>query len=99
MKILNISYRWCTRLVAGLLIASLGADASAVEELDAIIDRARSYVGSEVALNNVTSIRYAGVLISEDGKEGNVEIIFQKPNFQVVMVEIENIRETTALSG
>ncbi|RKX34636.1 MAG: hypothetical protein DRP71_06325 [Verrucomicrobia bacterium] len=93
------SFRWGARLTAGLLILSLCAGASASDELDGIIARARVYVGSEEALNNVTSIHYRGVLISQDGTTGKVDIIFQKPEFQVVMVEVENIRETTALSG
>ncbi len=99
MNILNNSSRWSKGLAAGLLIVSLGAGASASDELDVIIARARAYVGPEEALDNVTSIHYAGVLLSEDGNEGKVDIIFQKPNFQVVTVEIETIRETTALSA
>lgn len=93
------TFRWGVRLTAGLLLVSLCAGASASDELDGIIARARVYVGPEEALNNVTSIHYRGVLISEDGTTGKVDIIFQKPDFQMVMVEVENIRETTALSG
>lgn len=99
MSILNNSFRWTTGLAVGLLMVSLCAGASASDEIDVIIARARAYVGPEEALNNVTSIRYSGVLLSEDGTSGKVDIIFQKPEFQMVMVEIENIRETTALSG
>jgi hypothetical protein len=99
MALIDNSFRRVVCLAAGLLISSLGVGASANDEIDAIIGKARAYVGSEEALNSVTSIHYVGQLISEDGTTGKVDIIFQKPNFQMVVVEIGNIRETTALSG
>ena len=92
-------FRWGVCLAAFLLTVSQGADAPASDELEAIIGKARAYVGSEEALNSVTSIHYLGQLISEDGTIGKVDIIFVKPEFQMVVVEIDNIRETTALSG
>jgi len=99
MASFNNVVRWGACLAAGLLMVGRSEGASASNELDRIIARARAYVGPEKALNNVTSIHYKGVLISEEGTIGKVDIIFQKPGFQVVTVEIENVRETTALSG
>jgi len=87
------------RLAVGLLLMSLGVGVSAGDEVDTIIARARAYVGPEAVLNKVTSIHYRGLLTSDDGTTGKVDIIFQKPLFQLAVVEIGKVRETTALSG
>ena len=99
MPSIQFSFKWSLCLAAGLLMVSLGAGASASGALDLIIGQARSYAGPEEALSNVTSIHYTGRLLSDDRTTGTVDIIFQKPLFQIIVIEIENIRETTALSG
>ncbi|MEZ5276671.1 MAG: hypothetical protein R3F07_09845 [Opitutaceae bacterium] len=86
-------------LLTGFLIPTLASGLIADDRTDAIIQRARAFVGSEEALNRITSIHYTGRLQSEEGTTGRVDIIFQKPYFQSIVVEVENVRETTALSG
>ena len=86
-------------LLTGLLISGLTPGLHADDRIDAIIQRARAFVGSEEALNRITSIHYAGRLQAEEGATGKVDIVFQKPFYQSIVVEVENVRETTALSG
>lgn len=72
---------------------------SADERSDAAIERARAYLGSDEALDAVQSVHYQGAMATSDGNEGTVDIIFMKPYYQLIVVEVGNIRQTTALSG
>ena len=82
-----------------LLACLFATGLSASERVESIIARARAYVGSEEALDGIRSIHYKGELQSDEGTSGKVDIVFQKPHFQSIVVEVENVRETTALSG
>jgi len=89
-------------LLVGLLLVG-GSLLRAVEP--EIIAKARSYLGSEEALNGLKSLRFQGTLVTKDpenpAKETKVgmEIIFQKPFQQRMVVTSENTIETTALDG
>lgn len=83
-------------------LAAWGADASAV------IAKARSYLGTEEALNRVSSIHYVGTLETTEPQENGgpdkpvsfgIEIIFQKPFQQRIVLTGPNLVETTALDG
>jgi outer membrane lipoprotein-sorting protein len=94
-------------LAVALFAAFFGLRASASTE--AIIAQARAYLGPEAVLNAITSIHYTGVLESEEavkdkaGKvtmqpfKATIEIIFQKPYCQRVMLVSYKGTEITAL--
>jgi hypothetical protein len=76
---------------------------------DAVIAKARAYLGPDATLEAITSIHYVGTLAGEetvkdkDGKEstrpfkGTIDLIFQKPYYQrVTLVSYKGI-ETTGL--
>lgn len=72
---------------------------TADDRADAAIERARAYLGPDEALDAVQSVHYRGLMTTTDGDEGKVDIVFMRPYFQLIVVEVENIRQTTALSG
>jgi hypothetical protein len=92
---------------AALLAAFLVTHASA--DTEAIIAKARAYLGPDATLEAITSIHYVGTLASEetvkdkDGKEikrpfkGTIDLIFQKPYLQRVVLVSYKGTETTAL--
>src|SRR5271163_2990732 len=92
---------------AVLFAAALVAPASA--DTDAIISKARAYLGPDATLEAISSIHYAGTLVGEetvkdkDGKEikrpfkGTIDLIFQKPYLQRVVLVSYKGTETTAL--
>jgi hypothetical protein len=92
---------------AVLLAAVLVTHASA--DTDAIIAKARAYLGPDATLEAITSIHYVGTLAGEetvkdkDGKEikrpfkGTIDLIFQKPYLQRVVLVSYKGTETTAL--
>lgn len=87
-------------------VCSVAVFVSAVSAAEpAIIAKARAFVGSESALNAVTSIHYLGTLITADPKDASkqtraaLEIIFQKPNQQRIRATSDATIETTALDG
>jgi hypothetical protein len=72
---------------------------AAAETADQWVAKARAFLGSESALNAVSSIHYTGSL-EIPGKPGlPTEIIFQKPYRQHITVKGPKIIETTALDG
>lgn len=89
---------WC---VGWLLLALpwLGAAEPAV------IAKARAYLGTEEALTALKSLRFQGTLVTREadnpGKETKVgiEIIFQHPFQQRMVVTSDTTIETTALDG
>jgi hypothetical protein len=88
------------------LAASVVCIAAALPAAEpAVIAKARSYLGSEAALNGVKSVHYIGTLVTNDpanpGKEtrAKMEIIFQKPEQQRIVATSETTVETTALDG
>lgn len=98
-------------LVASLVLAAtcpLGA-----ETADQIIAKARGYLGTESALNAISTIHFTGMLETmakvpspEDGTKQvdqllklPAEIIFQKDYQQRITITGPNVIETTALDG
>jgi hypothetical protein len=75
--------------------------ASAAEP--AIVTKARQRVGSEAALNAVSSIHYVGTLIMADPVDPTkqtraaIDIIYQKPDQQRVRLTSDRVIETTGL--
>lgn len=83
-----------------LIIFAAGALASPPE----IIAKARAFLGKEEALNAVRSIHYSGTLDTIEDVEGaekpvsySIDIIFQKPFQQRIVLTKEKLVETTAL--
>jgi hypothetical protein len=70
-----------------------------------VIAKARAFLGAEEALNGLKSLRFQGTLVTKDpanpAKETKVrmEIIFQHPFQQRMVVTSETTIETTALDG
>ena len=93
--------------IAALFAVALVARAFADPE--AIIAKARAYLGPEASLEAITSIHYVGTLTGEetvkgkDGKQirrpfkGTIDIIFQKPYYQRVVLVSYKGTEITAL--
>ena len=84
--------------------ADLSAGATAKAE-PAIIAKARAFLGSEAALNGVTSIHFVGTLTTEDPVDPKkqttapLDIIFQKPDRQRIQASGPRIVEVTAIDG
>ncbi len=94
------------RCLAALAISLLIMPALFAVEPAAVVAKARAYLGSEAALNGVTSLRYVGKLTVEEDPANpdqvmpvhmTVEIIFQKPARQRSVLTSENRIETTVL--
>lgn len=83
----------------------------ALADTDAVIAKARAYLGTEDALNSIRSIHYFGTLEAEetvkdkDGKEttrpfkASIEIIFEKPYHQRFQMTSERGTQITALDN
>jgi outer membrane lipoprotein-sorting protein len=85
--------------------AALCLAAGAVAAEPAIIAKARTLLGSEAALNAVTSVHYTGTLTTTDPTDPTkktsapIDIIFQKPDQQRIQASGPRIIEVTALDG
>jgi outer membrane lipoprotein-sorting protein len=95
-----------TRFLRLLATASLALCVSTLCAAEPpIIAKARAFVGSEAALNNLKSVRYTGTLVTTDPKDPTkqtraaMEIIFQKPEQQRIMATTDKTIEITALDG
>jgi outer membrane lipoprotein-sorting protein len=71
---------------------------------DAIINKARGYLGSEADLAVVRALRFKGELSVAEGKSlapitAKLEIIFQQPDRQLIIATTPEKIETTALNG
>jgi outer membrane lipoprotein-sorting protein len=92
-----------SRLFAAACIVLASTVAPAAEP--AILAKARAYLGSEAALNNLKSVHYTGMLVMNDPADPKkqtraaMEIIFQRPEQQRIVAKAEKITEVTALDG
>lgn len=68
-------------------------------EVDAVVARARAYLGSEKALDAVKSLRFSGTIVEGNEKRGTIVITLKKPYQQRIERTIGNEREITALDG
>lgn len=74
-------------------------------DTDQVIGLARSYLGTESALDAVTAVRYAGTLVSSTTNDAGesqettarIEIIFSEPFYQRIRITSAERIETTAL--
>lgn len=91
------------RIVIALVIGFASLATRGAEP--AIIAKARAYVGSESALNNIQSIHHTGTLITNDPTDATkqtratIDIILVKPDSQKVTITSDQYIETTALDG
>jgi outer membrane lipoprotein-sorting protein len=72
---------------------------AAADSTDKWIAKARAYLGSENALNAVTSIHFTGTLEAPGDIKLPAEIIFQKPYRQRITYTGPKVIEITALDG
>jgi outer membrane lipoprotein-sorting protein len=92
------------RKLAGAMVALAMTAGGWAAEPD-IIAKARAFVGSEEALNGLTSVRYTGTLVAPDAQDATkqtrtaLEIIFQKPERQRITATSDTVVETTALDS
>lgn len=86
-----------------ILLAALAALAAgplrAAGPVEQVLAKARAFLGSEQALNAVTTIHFTGTLEVEGGARLPVDIIFQKPYQQRITVTGPKLVEVTALDG
>lgn len=80
-------------------VALLVLPAAAAETADQWVAKARAFLGSESALNAITSVHYTGSLEVPGKSSLPTEIIFQKPYRQQITVKGPKVIETTALDG
>ncbi|MES2693387.1 MAG: hypothetical protein V4773_07940 [Verrucomicrobiota bacterium] len=91
------------RLALAPVVVLFAAVAQAAEP--AIIAKARAFVGAEATLEAVTSVKFTGTLTAPDAKDPTkqvttaLEIIFQKPDQQRIMMTSNTEIETTGLDG
>jgi hypothetical protein len=84
----------CIAILACALLAATGAFAA---EADAIIARARAYLGTEAALDSVKSLRFSGTIAEGAETRGTIVITLKKPFQQRIERTIGDEREVTAL--
>jgi hypothetical protein len=88
---------------AVLSLALLPAAATAAEP--AIFAQARSFVGTETALLGLRTLRYTGTLTMPDPadpkkeKRVQLDIVFEKPDRQLMRMKFDEGIETTGLDG
>jgi hypothetical protein len=104
---MNARFPLVLALAALVSVASLRADAA----LDAIITKARASIGSEDALNRITSLHFEGTIegterVPDPAKPGQtvdrpvrlaIDIVFQKPMQQRQTLRSDKVERTTAL--
>jgi len=78
-------------------LPSTPAAAPAANSADAIIARARAYLGGDKLLDAVQSTHMVGKVTYDDGSAGTIELIFQKPCLQRVVITTDKTIEITAL--
>ncbi len=86
-----------------LLLATLAAFVAgplrAADSVEQVLAKARAYLGSESALNAVSTIHFTGALEVDATTRLPVDIIFQKPYQQRILVTGPKVIEVTALDG
>jgi outer membrane lipoprotein-sorting protein len=91
------------RLSVFASVACIAAALPAAEP--AIVAKARAFVGSEATLNGVKSVHFVGTLVTNDPANGNketrasMEIMFQKPEQQRIVMTSDATVEVTGLDG
>jgi outer membrane lipoprotein-sorting protein len=96
--------RFAPTLLRLLFPLGLIAAASSLHADDALISKARSFIGPEASLQAVESLRMMGELQVVDGAADSagtakIEILFQKPDRQRITATSDSRTEITALDG
>jgi hypothetical protein len=97
---ISFSVRSCSAACAALVLTS-----AALAAEPAIIAKARAFLGTEAALNGVTSIHFVGTLTTEDPVDpakqtsAPLDLIFQKPDQQRIQASGSRLVEITAIDG
>ncbi len=91
---MNVRCFYALVVSVALLVLPATADST-----DKWIAKARAYLGSESALNAVTSIHFTGTLEAPGDIKLPAEIIFQKPYRQRITYTGPKVIEITALDG
>lgn len=85
-------------LLAALVALAVGP-LRAADPVEQVLARARAFLGSENALNSVTTIHFSGTIEVNANTRLPVNIIFQKPFRQRITVTGPKVIEVTALDG
>ncbi|GHC10276.1 hypothetical protein [Cerasicoccus arenae] len=81
-----------------VLLSSVGA--LNAEPIDQFLQKARTQLGPESVLDDVEAIHYKGVVISPSGeKMSDLELIFDKPNRQLLREMRGDVVNETAVNG
>lgn len=88
------------RLLVLPLLLALGSalPVAAQEDPTAILNRAREFLGGNRALDAVNSLRLVGRITDGQNGSGDIEIIFQRPLQQRIIVTVNEAVVTTALN-
>jgi outer membrane lipoprotein-sorting protein len=78
-------------------LPSVPAAAPVAQSAEAIIAKARAYLGGDALLDAVQSTHMVGKVTYDDGSTGTIELIFQKPCQQRVAITTDKTIEITAL--
>ena len=69
-------------------------------EVDNILSKARARLGSEQKLNAVQTIQYEGKVYGAGGEQlDTLDLTFQKPAKQLLVVESEKMKRSTGVNG
>jgi outer membrane lipoprotein-sorting protein len=97
----------CSILLGRLSLIAAGCALAGLARASepAILAKARAYLGTEAALNAITSVHFNGTVTTTDPADATkqskarIEIIAQKPDQQRVVASTEKGVETTAVDG
>ena len=74
------------RLILATVLLLTGGLSATAQTAEQWIARARARLGSEAALQGVTSIRYLGTLDTDGANQRKLDIVFQKPLQQLITI-------------
>ncbi len=89
-------------VIATAFIFTTITSSAVAAELEAVIDKARAYLGSEEALNGIETLQYKGnitIFNEEENQEGRVTLTFAKPFSQTIFLDLGNITKLTGYNG
>jgi hypothetical protein len=86
-------------ILLATLVAFSAGPLRATDSVEQVIARARAYLGSDKALNAVSTVHFTGSIEINDGTKLPVDILFQKPYQQRITVTAPKFIEITALDG
>lgn len=87
------------RLFLAVLVVLSAGSLRAADSVAQVLARARAFIGSENALNSITTIHFSGTLEVNATTRLPIDIVFQKPYQQRITMTGPQIIEVTALDG